>query len=545
MSTNELSHKSLTLDYHKIFENAPDLYMILSPEFYILDCSDNYLKATLTSREQVMGRHLFEVFPDNPDDPNATGVANLKASLNRVLLNKTTDAMAVQKYDVRNEDGIFEEKSWCPINFPVLDKNGNILFIIHKAEDVTNLLKDKERQVEQTSLIEDLKEQLKALDIYRRAQAIQDVNNELRETVHENAEAFKTLFNAVPVGVIGINCDGLIKFFNEKACQMFNYESEDIINHSIKQILHSPDVEINESLIDILKLPSNETIIEQLNNNCFGIRNGGKEFPFEINISQTTFEKEIIYLLSIRDVTAQRDAQEIINNQIRDMEEKNKELEQFTYIASHDLQEPLRSITSFIELFQQEYQGVFDENAQMYFEFVQQSTGRMKELIKGLLDYSRIGKQMIIRKEDLNEILKNVIHDLTNSIDRSQAKITFEDLPSLYASGLHLRILFQNLIANALKFHKPGVPPEIHISAEQDKTHWLFCISDNGIGMDNKYQDKIFTIFQRLHSKEAYEGTGIGLAHCKKIVQLHDGKIWFDSEIGKGTKFYFTISKNI
>lgn len=545
MSTNELSHKSLTLDYHKIFENAPDLYMILSPEFYILDCSDNYLKATLTSREQVMGRHLFEVFPDNPDDPNATGVANLKASLNRVLLNKTTDAMAVQKYDVRNEDGIFEEKSWCPINFPVLDKNGNILFIIHKAEDVTNLLKDKERQVEQTSLIEDLKEQLKALDIYRRAQAIQDVNNELRETVHENAEAFKTLFNAVPVGVIGINCDGLIKFFNEKACQMFNYESEDIINHSIKQILHSPDVEINVSLIDILKLPSNETIIEQLNNNCFGIRNGGKEFPFEINISQTTFEKEIIYLLSIRDVTAQRDAQEIINNQIRDMEEKNKELEQFTYIASHDLQEPLRSITSFIELFQQEYQGVFDENAQMYFEFVQQSTGRMKELIKGLLDYSRIGKQMIIRKEDLNEILKNVIHDLTNSIDRSQAKITFEDLPSLYASGLHLRILFQNLIANALKFHKPGVPPEIHISAEQDKTHWLFCISDNGIGMDNKYQDKIFTIFQRLHSKEAYEGTGIGLAHCKKIVQLHDGKIWFDSEIGKGTKFYFTISKNI
>ncbi len=545
MSTNELTYSSHSLDYHKLFEHVPDLYMILSPEFIILDCSDSYLKATLTTREQVVGKHLFEVFPDNPDDPNATGVNNLKASLNRVLKNKTVDAMAVQKYDIRNADGIFEEKSWSPVNYPVLDKNSSVAFIIHKAEDVTDLLKEKERQIEQIGLIEDLKEQLKALDIYRRAQEIQDTNNILRESVKESTKAFEILFNAVPVGVIGINCDGLIKFFNEKACQMFNYESEDIINHSITQILHCPDRDMQESLIDILKQEPNETIISQLNSDCFGIRNGGKEFPFEINISKTSFDKEIIYLLSIRDISAQRDAQEQINNYIRDMEEKNKELEQFTYIASHDLQEPLRSITSFIELFQQEYEGLFDENAQMYFEFVLQSTGRMKELIKGLLDYSRIGKQMIIRKEDLNDILKNVLQDLTNSIERSNAKVTFGELPSLYASGLHLRILFQNLIANALKFHKPGVPPEIHISAEQNKTHWLFCISDNGIGMDNKYQDKIFTIFQRLHSKDTYEGTGIGLAHCKKIVLLHDGKIWFDSKLGEGTKFYFTISKNI
>src|SRR5574343_855083 len=200
---------------------------------------------------------------------------------------------------------------------------------------------------------------------------------------------------------------------------MFNYESEDIINHPITQILHSPDRDMQEALIDILKQDSNEAIINQLNSECFGIRNGGKEFPFEINISRTSFNKEVIHLLSIRDVTVQKEAQDQINHYIKDMEEKNKELEQFTYIASHDLQEPLRSITSFIELFQQEYEGVFDENAQMYFEFVLQSTGRMKELIKGLLDYSRIGKQMIIRKEDLNEILKNVLHDLTNNIERS------------------------------------------------------------------------------------------------------------------------------
>lgn len=545
MGLNESTYKLDTSDYQRIFENVPDLYMILSPEFIILDCSDNYLRATLTKRDQITGRHLFDVFPDNPDDPNATGTINLRASLNRVIHNKTADAMAVQKYDVRNEEGVFEEKSWSPINYPVLDKNGNIGLIIHKVEDVTDIITEKEKQIKQNTLIEDLKEQLKALDIYKRAQQIQDDNISLRESVKSKSEEFETLFNAVPIGVIGINEEGLIKFFNKKACKMFNYEVEDIINRPISQLLHCSVQDMQSELLGLLHSADNETASSTIASNCFGVRNGGSEFPFEINISKSSSNNDSIYLLSIKDITTQKEAQAQIDSHIKIMEEKNKELEQFTYIASHDLQEPLRSITSFIELFQQEYQGVFDENAQMYFEFVLQSTGRMKELIKGLLDYSRIGKQMIIRKEDLNEIMRNVLHDLTNSIEKNKATVTFDELPSIYASGLHLRILFQNLIANSLKFNKPGVSPAVHISAKQDTTHWTFCVKDNGIGMDTKYQEKIFTIFQRLHTKDTYEGTGIGLAHCKKIAQLHDGKIWFESEPGEGTEFYFTISKNI
>lgn len=545
MGLNESSYKLETADYQTIFENVPDLYMILSPDFYILDCSDEYLKATLTERKSIQGRHLFDVFPDNPNDPNATGMANLKASLNRVLQLKTADAMAVQKYDVRNAEGVFEEKSWSPYNVPVLDDNGNILLIIHKAEEVTDLIQEKEIQIQQHSLIEDLKEQLKALEIYKRAQQIQDDNVILRESVKTKSEEYESLFNAVPVGIVGINKDGLIKFFNEKACQMFNYENEEILNRPFSQIIHCTSPEMQPELLSMLQDSEDENTLNKIETKCFGVRNGGKEFPFEINISKSPSLNEDIFLLSIKDITIQREAQEQVNNHIKLIEEKNKELEQFTYIASHDLQEPLRSITSFIELFQQEYQGVFDENAQMYFDFVLQSTGRMKELIKGLLDYSRIGKQMIIRKEDLNEIMRNVLHDLTNSIQKNKATVTCDDLPSIYASGLHLRILFQNLIANSLKFNKPGVPPVVHISVEQNKTHWTFCVKDNGIGLDSKYKDKIFTIFQRLHTKDTYEGTGIGLAHCKKIVQLHDGKIWFESQPGEGTEFYFTISKNI
>ncbi len=545
MGINDSSYKFEASDYQRIFENVPDLYLILSPDLKILDCSTEFLKATLTERSQIQGLYLFDVFPDNPDDPNATGASNLRASLNRVLQNKVADAMAVQKYDIKNTEGVFEEKSWSPYLVPVLDNEGNITVIIVKTVDVTTLIEEKEIQLKQSSLIEDLKEQLKTLDIYKRAQQIQDINVSLRESVKAKSEEFESLFNAVPVGIVGINKEGKIKLFNEKACQIFNYDVEEIVNRPISQILHCSNQEMQPELLKLLQSPANENASEKIESYCFGVRNGGKEFPIEISISQSHFDSNTIYLLKFKDVTIQKEAQKQLDTQLKNLEEKNKELEQFTYIASHDLQEPLRSITSFIELFQQEYQGVFDENAQTYFDFVLQSTGRMKELIKGLLDYSRIGKQMIIRKENLNEIMRNVLQDLTNSIEKNKATVTYDELPSIYASGLHLRILFQNLIANSIKFNKPGILPIVHISAKQDSKHWTFCVKDNGIGMDTKYQEKIFTVFQRLNTKDSYEGTGIGLAHCKKIVELHDGKIWFESKPGEGTEFYFTISKNI
>jgi PAS domain S-box-containing protein len=467
---------------------------------------------------------------------------NIKTSLNRVIDNKAADAMAVQHFEIRDNDGNYIERSWSLFNLPVFDTNDNILYIIHKAEDVTHLIEERELHLKQQRLFNDLKKQTKSLHLDNQSQ---HKHYNTGESAKTQAGAFEIVFNSLPNAVIGIDESGIIKLFNEKASILFNYESEEIIDRPINEIIHCSVYNLPANLIEIILDKDDASNTKKLDYNCFGIRNGGAEFPFELTISQTQFDNALLYLLSVKDISVEKAEQAQQKDYIKSLEEKNQELEQFTYIASHDLQEPLRSITSFIELFQKEYHGVFDENAQTYFDFVLQSTGRMKELIKGLLDYSRIGKQMIIRKEDCKEILRQVIHDLNNSIERSKATVTIDPMPSLYASGLHLRILFQNLIANSLKFNKPGVPPKIHISVEQDKTHWLFCIKDNGIGMDVKYQDKIFTIFHRLHTKDTYEGTGIGLAHCKKIAQLHNGKIWFESELDKGTEFYFTISKNI
>jgi light-regulated signal transduction histidine kinase (bacteriophytochrome) len=227
-----------------------------------------------------------------------------------------------------------------------------------------------------------------------------------------------------------------------------------------------------------------------------------------------------------------------------ELQKKNVELEQFAYIVSHDLQEPLRTISSFVELLQKKYDGQFDEKADRYFNYVLDASQRMKLLIKNLLDYSRIGKKKEMEQVDCNKTLHEVLADLGVAISDANADIQHKPLPVVNGYPMELKQLFQNLIINAVKFRKKDVEPQIKISAEQINNHWEFSFADNGIGIEKKHNEKIFQIFQRLHTRSEYEGSGIGLAHCKKIAELHKGKIWVESESGVGATFYFTIPQN-
>ena len=227
----------------------------------------------------------------------------------------------------------------------------------------------------------------------------------------------------------------------------------------------------------------------------------------------------------------------------KELERQNKELEQFTYIASHDLQEPLRTLTSINQLLQEEFKGRLDERAETYLKFINQSAQRMQLLVKGLLDYSKIGKLGDFSEIDCNEVLKEVLSDISLSIQESNAKIVIEELPILKGYKTELRQLFQNLIVNATKFVEKGTTPEVFVSAKSLGQEWLFSIKDNGIGIEEKDMEKIFIIFKRLHNRSRFEGTGIGLSNCKKIVELHGGNIWVDSVLGEGSTFHFTIAK--
>ena len=225
-----------------------------------------------------------------------------------------------------------------------------------------------------------------------------------------------------------------------------------------------------------------------------------------------------------------------------DLERKNKELEQFAYVASHDLQEPLRTTSSFVELLMQQYQDKLDERADKYFTYILEASDRMKLLITNLLDYSRIGSEKELEEVDCDKTLHEVLDDLGAAINDAKANIQRHRLPVIIGYPTEIKQLFQNLIINAVKFQKKGVSPQIKISVEKIKDIWQFKFEDNGIGIEKQHSEKIFNIFQRLHTRTEYEGSGIGLSHCKKIVELHKGKIWVESTYGEGSTFNFTLS---
>jgi PAS domain S-box-containing protein len=234
--------------------------------------------------------------------------------------------------------------------------------------------------------------------------------------------------------------------------------------------------------------------------------------------------------------------EELVEHRTEELSRSNRDLEQFAYAASHDLQEPLRMIAGYMQLLSERYRGHLDEKADKFIDYAVDGAGRMSVLIRDLLEFSRVNTRgEELRSVDSNKAFEAAMRNLATAIKESVATITRDSLPELRADQTQLAQLFQNLIGNAIKFRSPDRPPNIHVSAQKDETHWLFRVQDNGIGFEQQYEDKIFMIFQRLHGRGQYPGTGIGLAICKRIIERHGGKIWATSEPDKGTSFFFTI----
>ncbi len=357
---------------------------------------------------------------------------------------------------------------------------------------------------------------------------------ERTEELRESEEKYRSIFDSANDGIIA--CDlttGKFLFINRKMSALTGYSEEEILKLGVKDIHPAQDMpyvlnEFNEMAAG----KKTETRAIPV------LRKDGGIIYCDIGSS---FLGRTTLIGFFRDVTERKKIEEDRERLITELEVSNKELEQFAYVASHDMQEPLRMVTSYLDLLNKRYRDKLDKDAGEFIDYSLSGAFHMKALLNDLLQYSRVGtKGKPFELTDLNSTLKSAMFNLKKPIGESRAEITSGNLPGVYADETQMVQLFQNLIGNAIKF-RGGEASRIHISSELKGNEWSIRVSDNGIGIDPKFFDKIFLIFQRLHAKEKYPGTGIGLAVCKKIVERHGGRIWVESELGKGAAFCFTM----
>ncbi|MCX2452221.1 ATP-binding protein [Pedobacter sp. PLR] len=335
---------------------------------------------------------------------------------------------------------------------------------------------------------------------------------------------------------------GCVGSWNKGAEKIKGYTAEEIVGLDFR-LFYTEEARANKIPDQLLE----EAILNgKAHHRGWRVRKDGGQFWAHVTIT-TVYddENEVIgFSKFTRDLTDKLNAEKALKEYARVLEFRNKELEQFVYIASHDLQEPLLTVKNFVGLLKKEYGALFDENGTLYLNYIAESAEKMKHLIKGVLDYARLGTHEPKDLVDCNELMAGLQESFSNEIEGPGLEIGYDNLPRVPAYELALKQLFQHLFSNAVKFRKKEEVLKIQVTAHYEDCHWHFQFKDNGIGIEERYKHKIFLIFQRLNSQEDYVGHGIGLSHCKKIVELHGGEIYVKSALNEGSTFCFSLKND-
>ena len=492
--------------FRTVFNQQFQIMIIVSPEGRVIEVNDLHLRITEASYEDYIGAYIWET-PAWAGFPEWRAIVKdqvLKAGqIQETLL--AEDAYMTTKGEIRWADAAYTA---------IRNENNEVKYILVQASDIT------ERKRTQAKL-------------YQAQQELSELTNR-----------FQISTRAAKIGIWDWNVQEDILIWDKTMLEIYGISGESL-SIQIKdwqQYMYLDDLDLFQEITHWNSIGQ-----KALLNTEFRIqrKDGAIRNIKAVGSVQRDDEGQIIRIIGTNwDITQEKEAeQERIR--YRQLEARNRELEQFAYVASHDLQEPLRSVISFVGLLKRGYEDKLDERGHEYLKFVVDASVRMSQLIKGLLEYSRIGTNRQLSKVNINKLIQTITDDLTAQINQTQAVISVEQMPQIMGYKTELRLLFQNLISNAIKFRKPNQSPMIHIGVKEEKSYWLFNVNDQGIGIDPMYGEQIFSLFQRLHGLEKYEGTGIGLAHCHKIADLHGGRIWVESALNQGSTFFFSIAKSV
>ncbi|WP_160316417.1 sensor histidine kinase [Flavobacterium akiainvivens] len=355
---------------------------------------------------------------------------------------------------------------------------------------------------------------------------------------------FRYIVQASPYAILMTDKNGLIQEVNHEAEKVFGYTKHELLGKSVGILV--PGISRDawmERRTALFADPQTRQV--GFHDEIISVKKDGTEFPIEITLTPLNLSRDTYSILSfIKDITQRRANEELIKTQLTELQHKNEELEQFNYISSHDLQEPLRTVSNYIMLLEEDYPYVIRGEIKEHLQSINNAVNRMRTLVRSLLDFGKLGQNRKMSAVDTHEVTNHVVEDLQGLIKENNATVLIEGtLPKLYAYALELRQLLQNLVNNAIKFKSKERPPVVSISATSIEGYYQFKVADNGIGIAPEHREKIFNIFQKLHAEEKFAGHGIGLANCKKIAEMHGGRIWVESEPGKGSIFIFTILK--
>lgn len=359
-----------------------------------------------------------------------------------------------------------------------------------------------------------------------------------RKRAEEVRERLAAVVESSDDAIIGKTLDGVITTWNHGAEKVFGYPVSEAVGKPMQMLV--PPERANEEA-DILARVERGESVEHFE--TVRVRKDGKGIDVSVTISPIRDSSGAIVGVSkvARDISERKRAEQRLADKVEELARSNRDLEQFAYAASHDLQEPLRMVASYTQLLAERYGGKLDENADKFLGYAREGALRMQVLIRDLLTFSRVVQAGVPRKNvDCDVALEEALQSLTAAIEESGTVVTHTALPNVWADQTQIVQVFQNLIGNAIKFHN-GAPPQCAVSAEKSGCNWLFSVSDNGIGIAPEYAENIFVVFQRLHARTEYPGNGIGLAICKKIIEHYGGTIWVESKVGEGSTFKFTL----